>query len=168
MGEVINIILEKYAKEKFNILFKEKKIMVRPYEAFPDAITLKQAVPQEFNKNYYEKIDKLNGEELNFLRRLDLDALPNIKYWARNREKVDPFYIQGWKRGKFYPDFVAVTKKGIIIALEWKGEDRISNEDTAYKTEVGELWANFDESKLHFFLVHNGNIEAVLKEIKEL
>jgi hypothetical protein len=31
---------------------------------------------------------------------------------VRNRENVDPFYIQGWHRGKFYPNFVAMMEKG--------------------------------------------------------
>ncbi|MDO8604887.1 MAG: hypothetical protein Q7K40_05860, partial [bacterium] len=168
MSEFINGVLEKYAKEKFDTILQKKKIGAMPFEAFPATITLKQAVPQEFNRNYYEKIDKLNGEELGFVQRLDLDTLPNIKYWVRSREKVDPFYIQGWKRGKFYPDFIAVTKKGQIIALEWKGADRISNEDTAYKIEIGEVWSKLGGGKLHFFLVHTGNVEEVLKAIKEL
>lgn len=168
MSEFINSVLEKYAKEKFDTLLQKKKISTKPFEAFPDTISLKQAVPQEFNRNYYEKIDKLNGEELGFVQRLDLDTLPNIKYWVRSREKVDPFYIQGWKRGKFYPDFVAVTKKGDIVALEWKGADRISNEDTAYKMEIGEVWSKLGGGKLHFFLVHTGNVEEILRKIKEL
>ncbi len=168
MGEFINSLLEKYTKKRFDAFLQKKKISTKPYDAFPDIISLKQSVPQEFNKNYYEKIDKLNGEELNFVQRLDLDILPNIKYWVRNREKIDPFYIQGWKRGKFYPDFIAVTKKGAIIALEWKGEDRISNEDTAYKNEIGELWAKLGGGKLHFFLVNNGNVEETLKELRNL
>lgn len=168
MSEFINGVLEKYAKEKFDTLLQKKKISTKPFEAFSNTISLKQAVPQEFNRNYYEKIDKLNGEELGFVQRLDLDTLPNIKYWVRSREKVDPFYIQGWKRGKFYPDFIAVTKKGQIIALEWKGADRISNEDTAYKIEIGEIWSKLGGGKLHFFLVHTGNVEEVLEAIKEL
>ena len=168
MSEFINGILEKYAKEKFDTLLQKKKIGAMPFGAFPNTISLKQAVPQEFNRNYYEKVDKLNGEELGFVQRLDLDTLPNIKYWVRSREKIDPFYIQGWKRGKFYPDFVAVTKKGNIVALEWKGADRISNEDTAYKIEIGEVWSKLGRGKLHFFLVHIGNVEEVLKKIKEL
>ena len=168
MSEFINGVLEKYAKEKFDALMQKKKIATKLFSAFPSTITLKQSIPQEFNKNYYEKIDKLNGEELSFVKRLDLDTLPNIKYWARSREKIDPFYIQGWRKGKFYPDFIAVTKKGTIIALEWKGEDRVSNEDTAYKVEIGEMWAKLDGAKLHFFLVHNGNVENVLKEIERL
>jgi superfamily II DNA or RNA helicase len=166
LGEFINTTLEKYAKNRFDSL--KKKISVKQFDAFPDKITLKQAVPQEFNKNYYKRIDKLNSEELNFVQRLDLDALPNIKYWVRNREKIDPFYIQGWKRNKFYPDFVAVTKKGAIIVLEWKGEDRISNEDTEYKVKAADVWASLGKGKLYFFLVHSGNIEEILKTIKTL
>lgn len=168
MSEFINGILESYAKERFDVLLQKKEISTKPLDAFPDTIILKQAIPQEFNKNYYKKTDKLNGEELGFVQRLDLDTLPNIKYWVRSREKVDPFYIQGWKKNKFYPDFVAVTKKGAIIVLEWKGADRVSNEDTEYKVEIGKIWEKLGGGKSHFFLVHNGNVEEALKNVKDL
>lgn len=168
LGVVINNVLEEYAKEHFEQLMAKNAITVKPFESFPETITLKQEVPQEFNRNYYEKIDKLNKEELNFVERLDLDALPNIDFWVRSREKQDPFFIQGWRKGKFYPDFVALTKKGNIVALEWKGEDRLSNEDTAYKVAIGWVWTKLGNGKLHFFLVHNGNIEEVLNSLKGL
>ena len=167
-NEIIHSILENYSKSQFEKALNKKKVSLKQFDSFPDKITLKKSVPQEFNKNYYDKVDKLNGEELSFLQRLDLDTLPNIKFWVRNREKVDPFYIQGWKKNKFYPDFIAVTKKGVVIALEWKGEDRVSNEDTAYKVEIGELWQKLGKGKTFFSLVHNGNIEDVLTEIKNL
>jgi len=105
---------------------------------------------------------------LSFVERLDLDSLPNVEFWVRNREKQDPFYILGWQKNKFYPDFVALTKKGNIVALEWKGEDRISNEDTGYKVEIADEWVRLGKGKLHFFLVHNGNVEEVLNELKNL
>lgn len=168
LDRVINELLEDYAKNSFESLMKKRSIAVKQFEAFPESITLKQLVPQEFNKNLYKSIDKLNKEEQNFVDRLDLDALPNIKFWVRNREKIDPFYIQGWKKGKFYPDFIAVTKSGNILVLEWKGEDRVSNEDTEYKVEIGKIWQELGKGKLHFFLVHNGNIEEVLTNIKSL
>jgi len=110
----------------------------------------------------------VNGEESGFMKRIDLGALDNVEFWVRNREKVDPFYIQGWKKGKFYPDFVAVTKKGNIVALEWKGEDRLDNPDTIYKTEIAKDWEKLGKGKLHFFLVHNGNVDEVLSELKNL
>lgn len=168
INEVIHAILENYSKSQFETALKKKKITLKQFDAFPDTITLKKSVPQEFNKNYYDKVDKLNGEELSFLQRLDLDTLPNIKFWVRNREKLDPFYIQGWKKNKFYPDFIAVTKKGIIVALEWKGEDRVSNEDTEYKVEIGNLWEKLGNGKTFFSLVHNGNIEEILMKIREI
>ncbi len=168
IDEVINDRLQTYAKKRFDQSMKKEEIGVKAFGSFPETITIGQETPQDFNKNYYEKIDKLNKEELSFVERLDLETLPNIEFWIRNREKKDPFYLQGWKKGKFYPDFIAITKKGAVIALEWKGEDRISNEDTAYKVEVGELWANLGKGKLHFFLVHNGNVESVLSALKDL
>ena len=168
LGEHIQNILELYAKKKFDDLFKKGKINSKVLAKFPDTIILKDKIPQEYKKNYYEELDKLNGEEKSFVDRLDLDKLPNIEFWVRNREKVDPFYLQGWQKNKFYPDFVAVSKKGNIIALEWKGEDRVSNEDTAYKVAVAEMWEKLGKGKLHFFLVYNKNIEEVLNKIKVL
>lgn len=168
LNEAINNVLEAYAKKRFVDFIAKKKITTKTFESFPETIMLKEQIPQEFNKNYYEKIDKLNKEELNFVERLDLDSLPNIEFWVRNREKQDPFYILGWQKNKFYPDFVAFTKKGNIVALEWKGEDRISNEDTEYKVAIADEWVKLGKGKLHFFLVHNGNEEEVLTGLKNL
>ncbi|MBU0974564.1 DEAD/DEAH box helicase family protein [Patescibacteria group bacterium] len=168
LNGAIKDVLEEYAKQRFDELIAKKRISIKKFESFSKTITLKQEIPQDFNKNYYKKVDKLNKEELNFVERLDLDTLPNIEFWVRSREKQDPFYIQGWKKNKFYPDLVAVTKKGSIVALEWKGEDRISNEDTKYKIAIGEMWAKLGKGKLHFFLVHNGNVEDVLTKLKIL
>ncbi|MFH1694548.1 MAG: DEAD/DEAH box helicase family protein [Patescibacteria group bacterium] len=164
--DIVKGILEDRAAKTFQSLMKSGSLKTALFEPFPDIITLKRAVPAEFNRNLYERIDSLNKEEQSFVERLDL--LPNIKFWVRSREKVDPFYIQGWKKDKFYPDFIAVTKKGAIIAIEWKGEDRLSNDDTTYKEEIGKIWAKLGSSKNHFFLTHNKNEEDVLKSIKAL
>ncbi len=165
---VITEVLEAYTKKVFAGLVSKKKLSIAPFDAYPATIALKSPVAKAFNKNLYERIDTINGEERGFVDRIDLGVLDNIEFWVRNREKVDPFYIQGWRKGKFYPDFVAVTKKGNIVALEWKGEDRLSNEDTAYKTEIAKEWAKLGKGKLHFFLVHTGNTEEVLSELKSL
>lgn len=168
LGVVINEVLEKHTEKIFDSLMLKKKITLGLFDSYPATIALKSPVPKVFNKNLYERIDTINGEERGFIDRVDLGALNNIEYWVRNREKVDPFFIQGWRKGKFYPDFVAVTKKGNIVALEWKGEDRISNDDTAYKVKIGNIWEKLGRGKTHFFLVHNGNVEDVLNKIKNL
>ncbi len=168
LNEEIKKILEDYAKKRFDYFINKGIITVKPFERFPGSITISTGIPQKFNRNYYEKVDKLNKEELRLIERLDIDSLPNVRFWVRNREKRDPFYIQGWRKNKFFPDFVVATERGNILALEWKGEDRISNEDTDYKTCIGKIWAKLGREKLHFFLVHNKNVEEVLCNLKEL
>lgn len=164
----INDLLENYTKKVYAELLAKKKITVETFDEFPATIALKSPVPKVFNKNLYERIDSINGEERGFVERIDLGVLDNIEFWVRNREKVDPLYIQGWKKGKFYPDFVAVTKKGTMVALEWKGEDRLDNPDTRYKQEIAADWEKLGKGKLRFFLVHNGNAEEVLTALKSL
>jgi type III restriction enzyme len=168
LGTVINEILESHTEKIFDGLMSKKKIALGLFDSYPATIALKSPVPKVFNKNLYERIDAINGEERGFVERIDLGALDNIDYWVRNREKVDPFYIQGWRRGKFYPDFVTVTKKGNILALEWKGEDRLNNPDTLYKTDIAKKWELLGKGKLRFFLVHNKNVEQILTDIKGL
>lgn len=168
LKEAIMTILVNYSRKRFDNFMEEGKIKTKEFEKFPATITLSEETPQEFNKNYYNKIDKLNKEEQKFVERLDLDALPNIKFWIRNRAKKDPFYLQGWQKNRFYPDFIALTKNGNILVLEWKGEDRLSNEDTQYKEEIAKVWERLGKGRLYFFLVHNGNIEEILKKVKQL
>lgn len=168
INDIINSILTDKARKTFAKLLRDGIISIKEFENFPEIISLTEDIPQEFNKNYYNKIDKLNKEEFRFVERLDLETLPNIKFWIRNREKKDPFYIQGWMRNKFYPDFIVLTDNGNILALEWKGEDRVSNEDTQYKEEIAKVWEKLGKGKLHFFLVQNKNVEESLITIKKL
>jgi hypothetical protein len=53
LNDLIQKTLEAYAKDRFDQFLKKKKLVVKPFDAFSSSITLKQAVPQEFNKNYY-------------------------------------------------------------------------------------------------------------------
>nr|QBM01132.1 hypothetical protein [uncultured archaeon] len=166
--EFIEQILIQHAKKKFNVFANSKKISVRAFDKFPDKIIVSEKTNEKFKNNYYEEVGKLNSEELAFIERLDAETMPNLKFWLRNWEKNEIFYIQGWKPNKFYADFLALTKKGNILAIEWKGRDRASNEDTDYKNEAGKMWEKLGNEKLHFFLVHLGNVEEVLNKIKQL
>ena len=67
-----------------------------------------------------------------------LDGEEALTWWHRNVARTQ-YGIQGWKKGKIYPDFIfAVRTDGTanrIIILETKG-DQLDNLDTAYKREV--------------------------------
>lgn len=168
----IKKVTEDYAKRRFDEFLKKGKIKLKEFDKFPENIEVapEALVKQDYKKSYYESIDKLNKEEKAFIDKLDLDELSNnFKFWVRCREKKkDAFALQGWENRNFYPDFVAVTKKGNLIAFEWKGEDRTSNDDTKYKEALGEVWKELGKGKLHFFLVHNGNVDKVIEEVREL
>ena len=167
LDETMNQKIEEYTKNRFYELIKAKNIFLRETEDFPQKIIVPEKETEKFKKNIYAAVGKLNKEELNFVSRLDSETLPNILCWVRNKEKQN-FYLQGWKRNKFYPDFIALTKKGTIIVLEWKGEDRTGSEDTKYKQEIAEAWQELGKGRCAFFLVNNSNIEAILSQIKGL
>ncbi len=166
----ISRLMEDFAKDKFYELLKQKKIILKVFEKFPEEIELtKEITNQDYKKSYYEKIEKMNKEEKAFIDKLDLDELDNIKFWIRCRERQeDSFSLQGWENRNVYPDFVALTKKGNIVAFEWKGEDRVDNPDTNYKKKIGAEWCKLGDGNLYYYLVHNGNVSIVMKEIKEL
>ena len=67
-----------------------------------------------------------------------LDGEEALNWWHRNVARSQ-YGIQGWKKGKIYPDFIfAVQTDGSanrITVLETKG-DQLDNLDTAYKREV--------------------------------
>ncbi len=50
------------------------------------------------------------------------------------------YYVQGWKRGRIYPDFVAMTKdiSGLthVLIFDTKGEHLGGNLDTEYEKKV--------------------------------
>jgi hypothetical protein len=78
------------------------------------------------------------------------------------------FYLQGWKAGKFYPDFIVKTKKGIYVVIEYKGEQLATGENTKYKVEVGKLWESLSKGACKFFLVEVNTVDKILKEIAKL
>ena len=67
-----------------------------------------------------------------------LDREETLTWWHRNVARTQ-YGIQGWRKGKIYPDFLfAVRADGAadrIVVIETKG-DHLDNLDTAYKREV--------------------------------
>lgn len=80
--------------------------------------------------------NELNGDEQNVA--VHLDGESTVKWWHRNVAKAN-YGLQGWKRGRIYPDFIfaAGGKAGAwrIVVLETKG-DHLQNPDTDYKRDV--------------------------------
>ncbi len=80
-----------------------------------------------------------NELEKNFAYYLDEQRAMQWWYRVAARQRGE-YYLQGWKRGRIYPDFVAVTNEiaGVtkVLIFDTKGEDREGNRDTEYKRKV--------------------------------
>lgn len=164
--EAVYSIIEDYARNTFEKLLKSKAIDTDSAFYFPEKeILLSRLSSEHFQRHLFERAGYMNGEETDFAMRLDV--MENIVWWYRSREKVD-FYLQGWKAGKFYPDFIIKTKKGIYVVVEYKGEQLATSEDTKYKVELGNLWEELSKGACKFFLVEKVTMDKILKEIAKL
>ena len=70
-----------------------------------------------------------------------LDERRALQWWHRIAARQrDEYYVQGWKQGRIYPDFVAMTREvdGVtrVLIFETKGEHLGGNLDTEYKKKV--------------------------------
>lgn len=164
--EAIFSIIEVYAKNNFDKLLKDGNIDTKSAFFTPEKeILLSRLSTEHFQKHLFVRAGYMNGEETEVAMRIDV--MENIVWWYRSREKMD-LYLQGWKAGKFYPDFILKTKKGIYVVIEYKGEQLATGEDTKYKVEVGKLWEKLSDSSCRFYLVEKNTAEQVLKEIATL
>jgi len=162
----INQIIDNVTTQKFNKL-AEKGLIITKGEGFvfPDKIELLSLCPDSFKKHLYEKAEKMNKEELDLAYRID--GLSNIFWWFRNPEN-NGFYIQGWLKNKFYPDFIMKTKKGNYFVLEYKGEHLMGSEETDYKKAIGQNWERLSSSKYYFELVDKKNVDKIIDKISKL
>jgi superfamily II DNA or RNA helicase len=157
-----------WAEQSYEDLKGEGKLVADPSVAYrvPEEWELPTSqCTTSFQRSVFEFPGKLNAEELEFATRLD--GLRNVTCWYRNPDK-DGFYLQGYWRARFNPDFIAFTEGGKVAVLEYKGEDRVTNEDSRYKERLGDDWAALDPGRRYFKMVTRGNMQSTLKEVEKL
>ncbi len=98
-----------------------------------------------------------------------LDGLPpaTLKHWVRNvPQHTDAFWLP-LAGGRFYPDFIAELADGRLLVVEYKGDDRVTNDDTKEKVLVGDLWEKAMAGKGLFLLVEKlKNGKTPLQQLK--
>jgi type III restriction enzyme len=91
-------------------------------------------------KSLLDYVPEEDFNELESSVAIYLDDQEKLLWWYRNMSRRD-YHIQGWKRSKIYPDFIATDKEAekgdyeTIYVLETKGI-HLKNEDTKYKQDV--------------------------------
>jgi type III restriction enzyme len=99
-------------------------------------------------KSVYQK--QVNGLEKDMAWYLDGDKA--VRWWHRIAVHQD-WHLQGWQRGRVYPDFLACLHdlgdgKVRFTVLETKGLHLQGNEDTVYKTKLFQLFTQHSQTGL--------------------
>lgn len=121
----------------------------------------------ELPRHYYKEIGELNDEEVKCAQVIAHDD--RVECWVRNleREPKLSFWIQT-SSDKFYPDFIAKLANGKLLAVEYKGLDRSTNDDTKEKERLGKLWEERSGGQCFFEMVKGpgelGKIQDALKK----
>ena len=113
---------------KIQVRSDDRPLLRRDYE--PVQLSL-------FEPVFEQQFD--NDLEKNFAYYLDEERA--LQWWHRvaARQRCE-YYLQGWKRGRIYPDFVAMTNEvaGVtrVLIFDTKGEHLAGNLNTEYKRKV--------------------------------
>ena len=67
---------------------------------------------------------------------------------------------------KFYPDFVAELVDGRYLAVEYKGADRWSDDDSKEKRALGELWAERSKGRCIFVMPRGRDFGSIREKLK--
>jgi len=119
-----------------------------------------------FQKHYYKEVGNLknSGEEFDCAKYLD--TLPEMKFWVRNLERRErhSFWLQTIT-DRFYPDFVCLLNDGRYLVIEYKGEDRWTDNDSREKRALGELWEKRSGGTCLFIMPKGKDFEAIAAKV---
>lgn len=117
--------------------------------------------PREFRKHYFDVVGDLKASGEEFECASYIDAHPKVRHWIRNVDRMpNAFHLQG-PHHKFYPDFLCMLTDGRYLAVEYKGKDRATNEDSKTKKQVGQLWADASGGKCLFAMPTGKNFSEI-------
>jgi len=163
IGEHIDELEAGRAEERFARMAASGRLVLdRVFYTTGDAFESHDVSGDTFQKHLFERAGSMNAEEAAFAR--GIDRLENVAVWHRNVAGRD-FYIQGWRRARFYPDFALKTNSGKVAVIEYKGEHLLSSPDTLYKERLGREWARLAGEGCRFFMAGKRSAAGVLGEI---
>ena len=187
---------DKAAEKVFKELVKNKKLhffLITDKGGFkiPPRIKVKsnkQLVRDDnapIQRSLFDYVPEENINELEKSVAIYLDKQEKLLWWYRNMSKQD-YHIQGWKKNKIYPDFIASdintedeNDYGNIYVLETKGL-HLKNDDTKYKEDVfklcnelgmkktwKELDLDFPDKKIQFQVIFEDEWKTKINKIFE-
>jgi type III restriction enzyme len=122
-----------------------------------------------FRKHYYplpgELKEDIAAEETACA--IELDRLDEVKRWVRNLERQpDASFWLPTSTDRFYPDFIAELGDGRLFAVEYKGSDRYSNDDSREKRDIGAVWAAASDGRCVFAMVTDAAAAGISVQVQ--
>ena len=114
-----------------------------------------------WSRHYYDEVGNFANKE-EFECAQCIDQLDEIECWIRNLETREnsSFWLQT-STDKFYPDFICKLKDGRYLVVEYKGQDRWSNDDSKEKRQLGEIWEKLSNGNCLFVMPKGKDLEAI-------
>lgn len=160
----IQSFLDGYAQARFETFRNEKKMGTCPSLVLPSTVEIFLHEDTEYGKHFYERAYLMNSEEKIVASKID--SLDNVSWWLRNIERSG-FYLQGYLKGRFFPDFIVKTKKNNYCVIEYKGEYLLGTSDTQYEERIGEIWQNLAPENYFFRLISKDTIDEAIDSIEK-
>ena len=137
IASAVAIQARAYCKTQFYKRLNQD-IVVEPAYALPEFMVARNGTTL-----YDHTLYQAEPGNMNDLERKMADVLSNserILWWHRvdERRRGEEFCINGFIN--HYPDFIAMTHDGTLMAIETKGE-QLKNDDSRDKLELGGKWA---------------------------
>ena len=155
-------------KEQFMMLYKSRLFNIEKYYIFPESTLIynDQTHYTHYKKHLYMGIPEMNSEER--LVADELEKSDTVWWWCRNKEVAGYFFLQGWKKNKFYPDFIVrlKNKSKSYVIIEYKGKHLQENVDTLYKNQLGEYWSLITGNK--FIMVNRNEIQNIRNKLSRI
>lgn len=152
IGDEIDRQATRFKRDEFTRLMDTGAVYLAPSYEFPKRFALSKpfdALPGSL----YEAEE----ESMNNLERHMADVLANadgILWWHRVVEsRKGEFSINGFLN--HYPDFLAMTRGGTVLAIETKG-GMLRNDDSRDKLALGRTWAEAAGPGYRYFMVFEG------------
>jgi type III restriction enzyme len=139
--------------------------------------------PKMYQRNLYDYVEESSFNSLEIKVAQTLDEQEKLVWWFRNKVSRGWYSIQGWRKDKIHPDFVAAKKKAdgsleLVYVLESKGEHLAGNDDTTYKdkvmqemtktkVETYQMEIKFGKvnDRAEFYVVEQGNEESKIRTL---
>lgn len=186
LKKIIEKQIDQLAESVFKKLIDDNKLFFflleeSGHHLLPTRIKIKgnRSLVREDNSPIQKSLfDQVFEEDFNETEKsvaIYLDRQEKLLWWYRNRSRQD-YHIQGWRKNKIYPDFIASdvnsnsdTDYDKVFVLETKGVHLKENNDTRYKESVFELCNRLGSEKawrelFHEFPDHNFEFQVVFED----